>query len=90
MKEGFHMGAFFNGNFAKVGLTPAVGLGLGPSHNLGQRGVNVFLINVAGDVISLAPKQHDGQPVFDFVDRPGQGIAFSGEVQHQAVVPLNR
>ena len=90
MKEDSHMGAFFIGNVAKVRLSPAVGFGLGPSHNLGQRGVNVFLIDVAGDVISLAPKQHDGQPVFDFVDRPGQGIAFSGEVQHQPVVLLNR
>ena len=54
MKEGFHMGALFNGNFAKVYLTPAVGLGLGPGYNLGQRGVHVLLIDVADDVIGLS------------------------------------
>ena len=54
MKEGFHMGAFFNRNFAKVRLTPAVGLGLGPGYNLEQCGVHVLLINVAGDVIGFA------------------------------------
>ena len=54
MKEGFHMGAFFNGNFAKVRLTAAVGLGLDQGYNLWQRGVHVLLINVAGDVIGFA------------------------------------
>ena len=54
MKEGFDMGAFFNGNFAMVRLTLAVGLGLGSGYNLGQRGVHVLLIDVADDVIGFA------------------------------------